>query len=183
MCNFFRGCDVFSIASQPPPVGGPATPAGPSACPGFEVGGQTAAAGDTASDATIWAAMLVAPASRRRWWCADAGWFYRPRIRPLSRSLSRTLPSTPAFWSAVTRWRPSDPASRHRRGRVWVDWEGCDHADGAPAACLVAGAADRIALPVGARHGPCAGRDTPPRRSSGTKPCPAPRWGAVFLVP
>ena len=43
------------------------------------------------------------------------------------------------------------PASHHRRGRSWVDWRGCDHADGAPAACLVAGAADRIALPAGAR--------------------------------
>ena len=30
--------------------------------------------------------------------------------------------------------------------------EGCDHADGAPAACLVAGKADRIARPEGARY-------------------------------
>ena len=95
----------------------------------------------------------------------------------------RTLPSTPAFWVAVTLWRPSDPASHHRRGHSWVDLEGCDHADGTPAACLVAGTADRIALPGGARHRPCAGRNTPPWRSSGTKPCPAPRWGAVFRVP
>ena len=165
--------------------------------------------------ATRGAVMLVAPASRRRWWCTDAGWSYRPRMRkrPLSRSLPRTLPSSPAFWSAVTHWRPgapashhkralgclerrrparwwctdagwsrslrirnrplprtlprslpsspafwsavtlwrpSAPASHHRRGRSWVDWEGCDHADGTPAACLVAGRTDRIALPVGA---------------------------------
>ncbi len=86
--------------------------------------------------------------------CADAGWFSRPRIRirPLSRSLPlfRTMPSSSAFWAAVTLWRPGDPASHHRRGRSWVDWKGCDPADGAPAACLVAGTADRIALPVGA---------------------------------
>ena len=84
--------------------------------------------------ATRGAAMLVAPASRRRWWCSDAGWFYRPRIliRPLCRSLPlfRTIPSAPAFWSVVTLWRPIDPASRHRRGHSWVDWKGCDHADG-----------------------------------------------------
>ena len=60
--------------------------------------------------------------------------------------------SSPAFWAAVTLWRPSGPASHHRRGRSWVDWKGCDHADGAPAACLVAGTADRIALPEGARY-------------------------------
>ncbi len=68
--------------------------------------------------ATRGAVMLVAPASRRRWWCTDAGWSYRPRIRkrPLSRSLPlfRTLPSSPAFWSAVTHWRPGAPASRHK---------------------------------------------------------------------
>ena len=66
--------------------------------------------------------MLVAPASRRRWWCTDAGWFYRPRIRirirPLSRSLPlfRTMPSAPAFWAAVTLWRPGGPASHGQRG-------------------------------------------------------------------
>ncbi len=49
-------------------------------------------------------------------------------------------------------WRPGDPASHHRRGRVWVDWEGCDHADGAPAAYLVAGRTDLEALPEGARY-------------------------------
>jgi len=30
--------------------------------------------------------------------------------------------------------------------------KGCDHADGAPAACLVAGAEDRIVPPGGARY-------------------------------
>ena len=65
---------------------------------------------------------------------------------------SRTLiSSTPAFWVAVTLWRPGDPASHHRRGRSRVDWEGCAPADGTPAACLVAGAADLIALSEGAR--------------------------------
>ena len=72
--------------------------------------------------ATRGAAMLVAPASRRRWWCTDAGWFYRPRIRirPLSRSLPlfRTLPSAPAFWAVVTHLRPSDPASHGQRGHM-----------------------------------------------------------------
>ena len=63
----------------------------------------------------------------------------------------RIMPSSPAFWAAGTHWRPGDPASHHRRGRSWVDWEGCDHTDGTPAACLVAGTADRIALPEGAR--------------------------------
>ena len=62
------------------------------------------------------------------------------------------VPSSPAFWAAVTLMRPSGPASHHRRGHSWVDGKGCDHADGTPAACLVAGAADRIALPVGARY-------------------------------
>ncbi len=67
------------------------------------------------------------------------------------RGLGRCAPSAPAFWSAVTPMRPGGPASHHRRGRSWVDWKGCDHADGTPAACLVAGRADRIALPEGAR--------------------------------
>ena len=60
-------------------------------------------------------------------------------------------PSSPAFWAAGTQWRPGDPASHHRRGRAWERGEGCDHADGAPAACLVAGRADRVALSGGAR--------------------------------
>ncbi len=60
--------------------------------------------------------------------------------------------ASPAFWAAVTLWRPSDPASHHRRGRAWETGKGCDHADGTPAACLVAGRADRIALPEGARY-------------------------------
>ena len=37
--------------------------------------------------------------------------------------------------------------------------------------------------PGGARHGLCAERNAPPRRSSGTKSCPAPRGGAVSRVP
>ena len=45
--------------------------------------------------------------------------------------------SAPAFWSAF-----GGPASRHRRGRSSVDWEGADHADGTPAACFVAGTAE-----------------------------------------
>ena len=32
-----------------------------------------------------------------------------------------TRPSTPAFWGAVTLWRPAAPASHHRRGHSWVD--------------------------------------------------------------
>ncbi len=59
----------------------------------------------------------------------------------------RAMPSAPAFWAAVTLWRPGGPASHHRRGRALVAWEGCDHADGAPAAFLVAWTADCIALP------------------------------------
>ena len=58
--------------------------------------------------------------------CTDADWFYRPRIRirPLSRSLPlfRTTPSAPAFWAAVTLWRPGDPASHVQRGH-WVGIE------------------------------------------------------------
>ena len=65
--------------------------------------------------------------------------------------LPQTLPSSPAFWAAEMLWRPSGPASHHRRGRAWVDWKGCDRADGTPAANLSAGTEDRIALPEGAR--------------------------------
>ena len=99
--------------------------------------------------------MLVAQTSRRRWWCTDTVWFHRLRIwiRPLSRTLFRNLPSAPAFWAAVTLMRPSGPASHHRRGRAWEAGEGCDHADGAPAACLVAGRNDLEALSEGARYG------------------------------
>ncbi len=68
--------------------------------------------------------MFVAPASRRRWWCADEGWFYRSRIRirprPRLQPLFQTMPSTPAFWATVTHWRPGVPASHHRRGCSWV---------------------------------------------------------------
>ncbi len=59
--------------------------------------------------------------------------------------------TSPAFWAVVTPMRPSDPASHHRRGRAWVDSDGCDPADGAPAASLVAGRTDLEALPEGAR--------------------------------
>jgi len=69
-----------------------------------------------------------------------------------SRLLSRTLPSSPAFWDPWTLWRPWVPASHHRRGRAWVDWEGCDHADGTPAAFHFAGRTDFIAPPGGARY-------------------------------
>ncbi len=62
------------------------------------------------------------------------------------------LSSSPAFRAAVTLWRPSGPASHHRRGRSWVDCGGCDHADGTPAACFVAGRSDFIARPGGARY-------------------------------
>ena len=74
------------------------------------------------------------------------------RAHPRCEPVGCRVTASPAFWSAVTLWRPSGPASHHRRGRSWVDWEGCDHADGTPAACLVAGRADRIALPEGARY-------------------------------
>jgi len=62
--------------------------------------------------------------------------------RPLSLSLPRIL-LAPAFWSAH-----GGPASHHRRGRAGVNGEGCDHADGAPAASIVTGIADVMALPV-----------------------------------
>ncbi len=45
----------------------------------------------------------------------------QPGVIMLPRTLSRTLPSSPAFWGAVTPMRRSDPASHHRRGRSWVD--------------------------------------------------------------
>ncbi len=84
----------------------------------------------------------------------EVGWAFREvrggwdrRDSGRHRGLGRCAPSAPAFWSAVTPMRPGGPAWLHRRGRWWVDWKGCDHADGTPAACLVAGRADRIALP------------------------------------
>ncbi len=69
-----------------------------------------------------------------------AGWKPAPQSIPflLPILIPRMDPSSPAFWAAGTLWRPCDPASHHRRGRSWVDCEGCDHADGTPAACLVA---------------------------------------------
>jgi len=42
--------------------------------------------------------------------------------------------SAPAFWSAC-----GGPASHHRRGRAKGNGEGCDHADGTPAASLFTG--------------------------------------------
>ncbi len=71
-------------------------------------------------------------------------------------------------------WRPS--VARSARSRVGRR-KGCNHADGAPAACLVAGKADRIALPEGARQRHCAQRDAAPGVRSGTIACPAPRGG------
>ena len=41
-------------------------------------------------------------------------------IRRRSLPLFRTVSSSPAFWTAVTHWRPGGPASHHRRGRAWV---------------------------------------------------------------
>ncbi len=99
------------------------------------------------------------------------------------RGLGRCAPSAPAFWAAVTPMRPGGPASHHRRGHSWVDWEGCDHADGTPAACLVAGAQTAIALPEGARLRHCAQRVAAPVGGSSTMTYPAPRWGEVFRLP
>ncbi len=73
----------------------------------------------------------------------DSGHRERPRPRVLSRILS-----SPTFWDAGTPWRPGVPASHEQRGRAGGDWQGCDHAARAPAACVVAGTADLIALPV-----------------------------------
>ena len=56
-------------------------------------------------------------------------------------------------------WRPSVARSAWSFGGNGM---GVDHAARAPAAYLVAGRADRIGLPGGALHGPCAGRDTLP---------------------
>ena len=55
-------------------------------------------------------------------------------------------PGTPAFW-------PCGPASPHRRGRASAAGDGCDRADGAPAACLVAGRAG--SAPRGTRWERC----------------------------
>ncbi len=82
---------------------------------------------------------MVVPAQWRTRHPAGAGFPAWPgRLRALSLMLSRTrslvpvavpapvaasgrfLPA-PAFWAAVTHLRPSGPASRHRRGRAWVD--------------------------------------------------------------
>ena len=46
-------------------------------------------------------------------------------------------PGASAFWSAAA-IAAGVPASPHRRGRAGVTGEGCDRADDAPAACLVA---------------------------------------------
>ncbi len=35
----------------------------------------------------------------------------------------RGVLSAPAFWAVGTLWRPNGPASHHRRGRTWLDWE------------------------------------------------------------
>ncbi len=67
-------------------------------------------------------------------------------------------PSAPAFRPAVTRWRPGGPASPHRRGRAWGFGEGCDPADGTPAACFVAGAEDPQRSSRGSPVRHCAGR-------------------------
>ena len=57
-----------------------------------------------------------------------------------------------------SRHRPSGPPTAARRRPIGgvalvVNLKGCDPADGTPAACLVAGAEDRNALPGGARYG------------------------------
>jgi len=72
----------------------------------------------------------------------EAGWLFRHNVKPgtpMGRGfplvwkvsgqegasaadcgflpLPRDLPSSPAFWAAVTLWRPIGPASHHQRGR------------------------------------------------------------------
>ena len=95
---------------------------------------------------------------------------------------TRTQPASPAFWAAVTLWRPSNPASHHRRGRSWVDCKGSDHAYGTPAACLVAGRIDLEALPEGARQRNCEQRVAVPDGGSCTIACPAPRRTPLYRV-
>jgi hypothetical protein len=64
----------------------------------------------------------------------------------------RDRDSSPAFWDDGALWRPIVPASPHRRGRSLVDWEGCDHTDGTPAASHHSGRTHLIAPPGGARY-------------------------------
>ena len=62
----------------------------------------------------------------------------RTKSGPSRRTVLRVwLPGAPTFWSAAAP-AADVPASPHRRGRAWVAGEGCDRADGTPAACLVA---------------------------------------------
>jgi len=83
---------------------------------------------------------------------------FSPSDLPLS--LSRILGS-PAFWTAF-----GSPASPHRRGRVSGGFEGCDPADGPPAASFRAGRVAFIAPPEGARYdivrGALRRREAPP---------------------
>ena len=74
--------------------------------------------------------MLVAPASRRRWWCTAAGWFYRPRDRGAAKGAAMLVApaSRRRWWCTAAGWfyRPRDvgapkgtamlvaPASRRR---------------------------------------------------------------------
>ncbi len=77
----------------------------------------------------------AAPAIGGRYQCSAAANSVRiQRRRPCPRAAvpgkrpplwcgrpARRVPITPAFWAAVTLWRPNGPASHHRRGRAWVD--------------------------------------------------------------
>jgi len=80
----------------------------------------------TVDEETMLGRALRAPAFSAFWaaW-SFRGWFggwrvvvraSRPQDVVLTRRLA-TCPSAPAFWAAGTHWRPSDPASHHRRGR------------------------------------------------------------------
>ena len=112
--------------------------------------------------------------------CPEPRPFPWPKPRPEPERLPWS--GVPDHRPSVTRrrqWRLRVTASPDQRGRAAGGGTGCDHADRAPAAYLVADTADRIALPVGARLHICAQGAAIPEGRSGTNVNPAPRGGAI----
>jgi len=121
--------------------------------------------------------LLVRPGRRRVGLAPPSeSWRLRSRIREMVGRAWRwgvlrrsRRPGAPAFWSAF-----GGPASHHRRGRAGANGEGCDPADVAPAASLVAwtAAPGRSAARV-ARQRHCVEPTTLPEGCCGTMACPA----------
>ncbi len=92
------------------------------------------------------------------------------------------MSSAPAFWSAVTHWRPGGPASHHRRGRAWEAGRAATTPMVRRRPASLPGKQTASGLPREPGAAFVQRADAQPGGRTGTMAYPAPRWGGVFRL-